>query len=190
MRDSQENEVLIRDQEVRNLQLQQALDIETKQVASLREQNNKLKSDMCKLQSSAEAEEEYISNTLLKRIDQLKIEKQELLVKLEAEEEMITNQLQKKLQQLQKEKIQMEITLEQEQEYMVNRLQKQLDDLRAPLTPRSRIPSATSLSRYFYVYLSASGSKWQSATSIDIPSAQSVVEMLKAEVWGNVNVEQ
>ncbi len=147
-RDSSENEVVIRDQEVRISQLQQLLAIETEQTAQLQEQNNKLKKNMCKLQSSAEAEEEYISNTLLKRIDQLKIEKQELLVKLEAEEEMITNQLQKKLQQLQKEKIQMEITLEQEQESMVNRLQKQLDDLRGPLTPRSRVPSATSLTRF------------------------------------------
>ncbi|KAJ3274920.1 hypothetical protein HDV01_001784 [Terramyces sp. JEL0728] len=94
-------------------------------------QNGDLKKTMCKLQTSAEEEEEFISNTLLKRIETLQKEKQALLVKVEAEEEKITNQLQKKLNQLQREKVQMEITLEQEQECIVNKLQKQVEDLKA-----------------------------------------------------------
>jgi DNA-directed RNA polymerase subunit L len=82
----------------------------------------------------------------------LRKEKSELLLQVEQEEEYLTNTLQKKLNQvrlrcaafeipgiltpwrlvaqLQKEKIDMENALEQEQEYIVNRLQKQLDSLR------------------------------------------------------------
>jgi predicted nuclease with TOPRIM domain len=140
---------------------------------------------MCALQSSTEAEEEYITNTLMKRIEGLKHEKQDLLTKLEAEEEMITNQLQRKLNQLQKEKIQMEITLEQEQECMVNRLQKQLDDLRGPLTPRSRLASAESKSSLMTgpSMSSLAGGKWHSGASLsDIGPSTTVIEMLRAEV--------
>jgi len=82
------------------------------------------------MHASAEQEEEYISNKLLKLISGLKKEKGELLVQVEQEEEYLTNTLQRKLNQLQKEKIDMENALEQEQEYIVNRLQKQLDALR------------------------------------------------------------
>ncbi|KAF9972417.1 hypothetical protein BGZ73_004459 [Actinomortierella ambigua] len=64
------------------------------------------------------------------RISGLKKEKGELMLQVEQEEEYLTQTLQKKLQQLQKEKIDMENALEQEQEYIVNRLQKQLEALR------------------------------------------------------------
>lgn len=50
-------------------------------------------------------------------------------MKLEQEEEMITNTLQRKLAQLRKEKVDMEVALEQEQEFIVNRLQRQLQTL-------------------------------------------------------------
>jgi hypothetical protein len=83
----------------------------------------------------AEQEEEYITNKLTRKIQELAREKTELLLKVEAEEEMITNTLQRKLNkvnhmpklrlQLQKEKIEMENALEMEQEFIVNRLQKQ-----------------------------------------------------------------
>ncbi len=129
------------------------------------------------MQASAEQEEEYISNLLLKRISNLQSEKQDLLLKLEAEEEMITNQLQKKLNQLQREKVQMEISLEQEQEHMVNRLQKQLDDLRG-LNSRSRKPSG----EYKLNDRAPFEKRHSSASLIDIPPSSSVVEMLRAEV--------
>lgn len=51
-------------------------------------------------QASAEQEEEFISNKLLKRINSLKKEKSELLLKVEQEEEAITSTLQKKLRQV------------------------------------------------------------------------------------------
>ena len=51
-------------------------------------------------QASAEQEEEYISNKLLKRINSLKREKGELLLRVEQEEEIITSTLQKKLAQV------------------------------------------------------------------------------------------
>ncbi|KAJ3262067.1 hypothetical protein HK103_003923 [Boothiomyces macroporosus] len=121
---------------------------------------------MVKIQTSAEEEEEFISNTLLKRIETLQKEKQALLVKVEAEEEKITNQLQKKLNQLQREKVQMEITLEQEQECIVNKLQKQVEELKANQM-KSRYTSTENLTRL--------------TSASDIPPSQTVVEMLKAE---------
>lgn len=77
-------------------------------------------------QLQAEQEEEYITNKLMKRLEDLKQEKEELARQVEVEEEMITNALTKKLQKVKEEKVHLENQLEQEQEYIVNRLQKQL----------------------------------------------------------------
>eukprot|EP00013_Stygamoeba_regulata_P024731 CAMPEP_0177655288 /NCGR_PEP_ID=MMETSP0447-20121125/14869_1 /TAXON_ID=0 /ORGANISM="Stygamoeba regulata, Strain BSH-02190019" /LENGTH=437 /DNA_ID=CAMNT_0019159161 /DNA_START=71 /DNA_END=1380 /DNA_ORIENTATION=+ len=74
-------------------------------------------------------EEEFITNTLLKRLATLKQERDTLAMQVEQEEEYLTNTLQRKLDQLKKEKIDLENALEQEEEYIVNRLQKQLQDL-------------------------------------------------------------
>ncbi|KAI8811947.1 hypothetical protein BJ742DRAFT_75160 [Cladochytrium replicatum] len=156
------------------------LEMEVGHVNILRSDNQALRQMTVALQASAEQEEEYISNKLLKRINNLKREKGELLIRVEQEEEMITNTLQKKLAQLQKEKVDMEIALEQEQEFIVNRLQKQLESFRQQQQPMS--PNSAG---------SSSLKKWHSAHSPSsslsefpmVPSiSPAVVEVLKAEV--------
>ncbi|KAI9024672.1 hypothetical protein DFJ74DRAFT_665773 [Hyaloraphidium curvatum] len=67
---------------------------------------------------------------LRERVEQLKREKADLMVKLEEEEDYITNTLTRKLHALQRDKVDIENQLEQEQEFIVNRLQKQLEDAR------------------------------------------------------------
>lgn|SRR5690606_30760895 len=47
--------------------------------------------------SSVEAQEEFITNKLIKKLEELKNEKLELVLKVEQEEEYISNTLQKKL---------------------------------------------------------------------------------------------
>ncbi|CAG8812683.1 20706_t:CDS:2, partial [Racocetra persica] len=124
----------IRQQELDIKNLKFELEMEQGHVNILRHDNQMLRQMTVDMHVSAEQEEEYISNKLLKRISGLKKEKGELLLQVEQEEEYLTNTLQKKLNQLQKEKIDMENALEQEQEYIVNRLQKQLDSLRQQQT--------------------------------------------------------
>jgi hypothetical protein len=77
----------------------------------------------------AEAEEEFITIKLLKRLEELKTERAKLLFQVEQEEEYLTNTLQKHLQRVQQEKVDLENKLEIEEEFIVNKLQKQLEDL-------------------------------------------------------------
>ena len=51
-------------------------------------------------QAKAEQEEEFISNTLLKKIQELKKEKESLALNYEQEEECLTNDLSRKLNQV------------------------------------------------------------------------------------------
>jgi predicted RNase H-like nuclease (RuvC/YqgF family) len=81
------------------------------------------------IQAKAEQEEEFISNTLLKKIQALKKEKESLALNYEQEEEMLTNDLSRKLNQLRQEKVQLEHTLEQEQECLVNKLMRKIEKL-------------------------------------------------------------
>lgn len=68
-----------------------------------------------------EAEEEGITNRVIKRLDEVKKEKERLAIEVEREEEMLTNKLQRKLRQVLQEKIDIENQLEQEQENIINR---------------------------------------------------------------------
>lgn len=82
----------------------------------------------CNTQAAAsEAEQEYILNTLQKKLDELKSEKAELQKAVEKEQDYLSNTLQKKLKDILKEKVDLENELEMEQEYVVNKLTKQLD---------------------------------------------------------------
>lgn len=82
-------------------------------------------------QAKAEQEEEFISNTLLKKIQTLKKEKETLAHHYEQEEECLTNDLSRKLNQLRQEKCRLEQTLEQEQECLVNKLMRKIEKLEA-----------------------------------------------------------
>lgn len=82
-------------------------------------------------QIQLEAEEELITNKLIKRLNALKSEKEALAMQIEQEEEYISNKLQAKLDALARDKILMENALEAEQEFIVNRLTRQLSEAKA-----------------------------------------------------------
>jgi len=90
---------------------------------SLKRQRDITSNLVCKV----EAEEENITLTLVKRLNQLRKEKEELAVSVEAEEEFVVNKLMKRLEVLRKEKIEIEMVMEKEQEAMVNKLLRERD---------------------------------------------------------------
>ena len=96
---------------------------------SPQEENKSLRQASVNIQAKAEQEEEFISNTLLKKIQDLKKEKESLALNYEQEEECLTNDLSRKLNQLRQEKVQLEHTLEQEQECLVNKLMRKIEKL-------------------------------------------------------------
>merc|ERR1719510_2463413 len=98
-------------------------------VKSLQEENKSLRQASVHIQAKAEQEEEFISSTLLKKIQALKKEKESLALNYEQEEECLTNDLSRKLNQLRQEKVQLEHTLEQEQECLVNKLMRKIEKL-------------------------------------------------------------
>ena len=69
-------------------------------VKSLQEENRCLRQASVHIQAKAEQEEEFISNTLLKKIQALKKEKENLALNYEQEEECLTNDLSRKLDQV------------------------------------------------------------------------------------------
>ncbi|KAG7328634.1 hypothetical protein KOW79_008578 [Hemibagrus wyckioides] len=95
----------------------------------LQEENRDLRRASVTIQARAEQEEEFISNTLFKKIQALQKEKETLAVNYEKEEEFLTNDLSRKLMQLQHEKAELEQHLEQEQEFQVNKLMKKIKKL-------------------------------------------------------------
>ncbi|XP_050391014.1 coiled-coil domain-containing protein 6 [Patella vulgata] len=98
---------------------------------SLQEENRELRKASVTIQAKAEQEEEFISNTLLKKIQSLKKEKETLAMNYEQEEEYLTNDLSRKLMQLRQEKMELEQTLEKEQEYQINKLMRKIEKLEA-----------------------------------------------------------
>ncbi|XP_015182138.1 coiled-coil domain-containing protein 6-like isoform X1 [Polistes fuscatus] len=100
-------------------------------VKALQEENRSLRQASVIIQAKAEQEEEFISNTLLKKIQALKKEKETLAHHYEQEEECLTNDLSRKLNQLRQEKCRLEQTLEQEQECLVNKLMRKIEKLEA-----------------------------------------------------------
>ncbi|GAB6019530.1 Coiled-coil domain-containing protein 6 [Chamberlinius hualienensis] len=114
-----------------NRVLKVELDTYKLRVKSLQEENRALRQASVNIQAKAEQEEEFISNTLLKKIQALKKEKETLALNYEQEEECLTNDLSRKLNQLRQEKVQLEQTLEQEQECLVNKLMRKIEKLEA-----------------------------------------------------------
>ncbi len=105
------------------------LDTYKLRVKSLQEENKAIRQASVHIQAKAEQEEEFISNTLLKKIQALKKEKESLALNYEQEEECLTNDLSRKLNQLRQEKVQLEHTLEHEQECLVNKLMRRIEKL-------------------------------------------------------------
>ncbi|KAH8302567.1 hypothetical protein KR044_008280 [Drosophila immigrans] len=114
-----------------NKVLKAELDTSKTKFKVVQEENRFLKQASVIIQAKAEQEEEYISNTLLKKIQALKKEKETLAHHYEREEECLTNDLSRKLDQLRQEKCKLEQTLEQEQECLVNKLMRKIEKLQA-----------------------------------------------------------
>jgi len=114
-----------------NRLLKVELDTYKLKVKALQEENRNLRQTSVNIQAKAEQEEEFISNTLLKKIQSLKKEKETLAHRYEQEEERLTNDLSYKLNQLRQEKCKLEQTLEQEQECLVNNLMRKIEKLEA-----------------------------------------------------------
>ncbi|VEL10810.1 unnamed protein product [Protopolystoma xenopodis] len=115
---TQENRVLKKELETMKLKLK-----------NLQEVNQQLRRDSVSIQAKAEQEEEFISNTLLKKITELKKEKESLALNYEQEEECLTNELSRKFTQLRQEKVALEKTLAREQENQVNKLKRRIEKL-------------------------------------------------------------
>lgn len=116
---------------------QQSLEVQIEglkqKVATLTEENKELKRNRVTIQQQAEQEEEFISNTLLKRIQRLKQEKESLAINYEQEEEFLTNDLSRKLQKVKAEKVEMEKTFEAESEALCNKLTAKISNLEKQL---------------------------------------------------------
>ena len=93
-----------------------ALVLERQRTAALELEVKTLRSSLVALGESTEAEEERLTNRLIKRLHDVKSEKEQLALEVEREEGLLTNNLQKKLNQLRKEKVDLENKLEHEQE--------------------------------------------------------------------------
>ncbi|XP_055347035.1 coiled-coil domain-containing protein 6-like [Paramacrobiotus metropolitanus] len=112
-----------------NRVLKMEVDTHKLRIKSLQEENKSLRQQSVMIQAKAEQEEEFISNTLLKKIQVLKREKEVLAQNYEQEEECLTNDLSRKLMKLQREKVELESTLEREQECLVNKLMRKVEKL-------------------------------------------------------------
>lgn len=104
-----------------NRQLRLEIDCLKSKVKSLVEEKRCLQQASVSIQAKAEQEEEFISNTLLKKIQLLKKEKEILAINYEQEEECLTNDLSRQLTQLREQKDQLEKTLEHEHRTSGNR---------------------------------------------------------------------
>uniref|UniRef100_A0A1I8HEL1 Coiled-coil domain-containing protein 6 n=1 Tax=Macrostomum lignano TaxID=282301 RepID=A0A1I8HEL1_9PLAT len=98
-------------------------------VKALQQENLELRRNSVSIQAKAEQEEEYITNTMLKKIQNLQKEKERLAQSYEQEEEHLTNDLTRRLFRLKQEKVDLEMELEREQEAQVNKLLKRIEKL-------------------------------------------------------------
>jgi hypothetical protein len=94
------------------------------------------------LATSMDAEEEQISNRLMRKVSELREEKERLAQQVEREEEMLTNTLQKQMTALRQEKVDLENTLEAEEEQITNRMVGRFQSSPPAFAPSSLSSSA------------------------------------------------
>ena len=111
---SPSDNVIIQRLQSENRSLKMEIESLKLKVKSLMEDKRHIQEAAVSIQARAEQEEEFISNTLLKKIQMLKKEKETLAINYEQEEECLTNDLSRQLNQLREEKVQLEKTLEHE----------------------------------------------------------------------------
>ncbi|KAF6773706.1 hypothetical protein AHF37_07640 [Paragonimus kellicotti] len=102
-------------------------------IKDLAEVTQQLPRNSVNIQAEAEQEDEYISNTLLKKITELKKEKESLTINYEQEEDCLINQSNRKFTQLREENVALERTLAREQEDEVNKLKLRIEKLEADM---------------------------------------------------------
>lgn len=98
--------------------LTEQLEAERRRSRALQDEVKRIKEHSLESHSRLEAEEEYITNQLMKRMQALKIEKQAIVHAVEREEEFISNTLQKQLSQLTQEKVELEAAVHKSVEEM------------------------------------------------------------------------
>eukprot|EP01025_Chloroclados_australasicus_P044763 TRINITY_DN4878_c0_g1_i1.p2 TRINITY_DN4878_c0_g1~~TRINITY_DN4878_c0_g1_i1.p2 ORF type:complete len:256 (-),score=28.18 TRINITY_DN4878_c0_g1_i1:3326-4093(-) len=109
------------------LRLRSNLSEERNRSKILTEELRLVKNEKARLSQAVEEEEEFITNKLMKRLDELRNERQTLSSAIVKEEEMVANTLQARLQRLNWEKVDLENQLEAEQEYVLNKLSREVD---------------------------------------------------------------
>ncbi|CDW79379.1 UNKNOWN [Stylonychia lemnae] len=77
----------------------------------------------------SEAEEDFISNKLVQKLEQIQKEKHDIQCKVQSEEEHINNYLHRKLQEINRERLEIEQQLEEEQNFLLRTLNKQLREV-------------------------------------------------------------
>ena len=112
-----------------NLKIQKLLRQQQKYSEKLSDEKRQIRENWGKIYAQAEQEEEYISNTLLKRIHQLKSEKEMLAQRYETEMITANNDLQKTINQLQSERDMLEGKLTKEHPSFVDGLLKRIRNM-------------------------------------------------------------
>lgn len=84
---------------------------ERARAGSYAEEIRALKQRSLEAQSAVEREEEFLTNALMKKLEQVNSEKREMLMRVEQEEEFLTNSLQKRLDRVVREKHELEVQM-------------------------------------------------------------------------------
>ena len=84
---------------------------ERARAGSYAEEIRALKQRSLEAQSAVEREEEFLTNALMKKLEQVNSEKREMLMRVEQEEEFLTNALQKRLDRVVREKHELEVQM-------------------------------------------------------------------------------
>jgi coiled-coil domain-containing protein 6 len=100
-------------------------------VLKLKRDCETMRTERDQLALSLDAEEEQISNRLMRRVNELKAEKELLAQQVDSESEMVATRLNRQVTALRQEKVNLENELEAEEESMTNKLQRQIADLEA-----------------------------------------------------------
>ena len=98
--------------------------------AAAEEQVIELRRESTRTQIRVEEEEEAITNRLMKRLSELKLEKEQIARASESDSEYVANSLTQRLEELKNQKHDIIAAAEAENEFIVNRLNKELEALR------------------------------------------------------------
>jgi len=111
--------------------LNELLLLEQNKCKRLEQENEQIRQKQALLVRELEQEEESISNSLMRRIEQMdKVNKERVISSIDrVEEREVSKALQMKLDAVMKEKVDLEKQLEAEAEFVGNRLQRQVDIL-------------------------------------------------------------